>query len=375
MGDPRPFWKESVGAAQPPTERRTPQDSAPSRGTTTPSAPPISEGATATGLLPIEEALASLPIGSVVFGDQVAKKLWADPTPMDLKALATIAERRRFIPAGVQRDAVLRAVMVRQRAQRLFAPGPRPICDSRPFHLRSAEWSRLSRLTNQASEDLKEIPQGPNEPAFLAARGLLPDVLDLEAEASVSTEAALLIEAALAGKKADGAAAFRKFSEALELLGAVQTGQSAPGDELFLEILAVCAFANRVLDVPGRPDLDRLQRAIARVSARLDRAVDLVLKQHKRDPERNTKLAHWRRRLLDAQRLINETVSQATGPQHHAPARPAAARVDPAPQTRRQTEEGMIEHLRDVQRKVGAEPEPRESPEHPRRGWRRWFTR
>ncbi len=372
MGDPRRFWKEAVGA--PPQERHAPQPSPPAATATPPVPPPLPEGSTAAGLLPVDQALAALPVGSVVFGDQVAKTFWAAPSPADLKALAAIAERRRFIPAGVQRDAVLRAVLARQRVQRLVAPAHRPICDARPFHLRSAEWSRLAQLTGQTLEELKANPEGPNAEALLAARGLLPDVLDLEAEAAVATEAALLIEAGLAGKHSDGAAAFSAFSEAAALLDAIQTGRSAPGDVLFLEILAGCSLARRALNASARDQVERARRATSRLVARLDRSIDQAMKEHKRDPEQNKKLAHWRRHLLETQKLVDEVLARAAGPAPRAPAPTRTPATGPPPRTA-QSDKAMLEHLRQVQRKVGGAAEPQAAPDKPKKGWRRWFSR
>jgi hypothetical protein len=315
----------------------------------------------------IEEVLWALPLGSIVFGDEVARRLWAQPAPADLKALATILENQRQVPAGPLRELVVRAVALRQRVQRLLEHAARGILDSAQRGAHAAEWSRLARLARETMVEL-DVRIAEQETAPLkAAATLLPDPEDVEAEAALAAEVAALLDAD------PSAADAPDVPEARDVLTSMRASQPRPLDPLFLDVLACWSYSRRAVQALDIPQMERGRRVAARVSARVDAVVARLAAEHRRDPEGNARLAVWRRYLMDARSRIDETLTRPAPSTSKLRPRVAENETNPG-------EDRILEHLREARRKAaeragGAAVEAATAPAEPGKGVVGWLRK
>lgn len=325
-------------------------------------------GLSATLAAAVEQVLFALPIGSVLFADEVAKRLWRQPAAADLKALAIIVEGLARTPAGPYRDLISRAVALRQRMERLLAiASPSGRADPAQRATLGTEWWRVARLVGETRIELDSLIAGREEPILRAAATLLPDPADVQAEATLAGEAQQLLDP-------DS----RENPETLEvphardLIDALRGGTAQDDDPLFLDMLACWTLARRAVRSGDERQLELGRRIVARVSARADAVIARHASQHRRDPEGNARLASWRRFLLDARSRLDEALTAGCGP---PPESNPAGQVPPA-----SGPEGSVHHPRMRQKghgKAGADAsapaEPEGTPDPPRLGLFGWL--
>jgi len=355
VGDAKRFWRESIGVVAPGGAGTASTESArpPAAASSVPRLGPLMGAAQ---LAQINAALGRLPIGSIAFADEVGRRLWRNPAAEDLRLLSIVAENEPLLPSGSSaRELAVRCVAIRQRSERLAEQGRRAALDPAPLQFRAAEWSRLARSLREGRPVVDSaLAKAPNA-ALAAARALLPDPADIDAEAALAAEAAALVDAAR-GSRPHDETSLVDFPEASALLDRCAAKTNEPDDVLFLAGLACCTLAARAAAGAPRETLDRARRGVAVVARRFDEAVETTLAEHKRNQERNAVLAAWRRRLGEAKRRIDEAL---TRPVSGAPAEPLA-------------DEAMVERLRTVRGQV---EQPRPAPAHAPKGWRGWFKK
>lgn len=433
MGNSKSFWKETIGvvptakpAGSPPIPAATPsplptppqtppaaKSRSPEREATGPTEPtgptgPVSPENQPTGPassradrqnpfsgpLPgsnlLEQVIDRLPYGTLVFSDEVGRKLWADPTPDDLRNLTLLHDNKARL-YGSSKETVLNAVMIRLRSTRLTALASQPVLDSPTLQARSAEYSRLASVARETAKKLDLLPERDQNPAVSAAKTLSPNHLDLEAEAALAAECGALVEVAM-GKRRWEFPEFRAFPEAVDLLGAIASGQPRPLDDLFLQVLAGFTLSRRATAMP-RETQERLRRALRLLNGRLEGMIVQAMRDHRRDQARAQRLANWRRTLAESRNLLHETMTAPGSRGGTASSGAEEALTAPLPPEEGLPLEGSIlNHLRRVRERAQqagqgdsapagpapqpngtgeAEPGPKGQPP----GWRRWFSR
>ncbi len=400
MGDAKRFWKESIGVTGP-------------VGDTGPvGAPPSGTGLAERNVPePIDTVLGSLPIGSIGFSEEAARRLWPHPTATELKDVAVLAEGLVHLPQGPLRDTALRPAVLRQNVCRILAGlRGRTGFDLRLLDARAAEWTQLAQHVLQADAALAALAGKVPARIVDAARRLLDDPADLEAEAQVAFESAVFVRAVRAAAENGTTEPALLFPEAEALCDAIRGHRPRPADDLFLSVLAASTLVDRALTSRESDALDRARRAIERVGRRLEDVISRALADHRRDPERNAVLAAWRRRVAQAatrlERVAQHDASLAAAAQQATP-QPATPRPRPtesAPRSRPATPEAAAAAGRAAAAAKSAAPAP-DTPDllplddavvadlgrraareaapsaddtprkEPRSGWRKWFTR
>lgn len=360
MGDSNKHWKETIGAGVAPRPLRPgPRPGGPGAPPARPAAPgapsdgsdalprPTRRAAVAPGTIAVgsrsaetpapmgrarsaaqealELVLAELPVGSISFSEQVGARLWPDPRPAEVRDLARLLVARNDVPDLAVRDALTRAVAVRQRTRRLRRLGPEVPIDATAFATRAHEWTRLAEVAGEIRFVLQSAPTPRGADAVAAALALLPDPLELAAEADVARTAVGLIEVAR-GEAARGAHQDPPpVDDAISLLGAVKEARPRPGDPLLLEIWAACALARRDLPQAAREALENVRRVLALVDARAEETLVHAVEREGSDREAARRLLAWRRYLVE----MSDRVKSRLEPPKPAAA-PAAGSAPPA---------------------------------------------
>ncbi|MCU0223028.1 MAG: hypothetical protein MUF27_02955 [Acidobacteria bacterium] len=353
MSDSNKHWKETIGTGVAPRPLRPgPRPGAPPARPAAPGVPsdgddalprPTRRAAVAPGTIAVgslsaempaplgraksaaqealELVLAELPVGSISFTEQVGARLWPDPRPAEVRDLARLLVARNQVQDLAMRDALTRAVSVRQRTRRLQRLGPEVPIDATAFAARAHEWSRLAEVAGEIRFVLQSAPTPRGADAVEAALALLPDPLELAAEAEVARAAAGLIGAAR-GETARGAHQDPPpVDDAISLLGAVKEDRPRPGDALLLEIWAACSLARRDLPLAERTALENDRRALALVDARAEASLVRAVESEGADREAARRMLTWRRYLVEMTDRVKSRLD---------PPKPAAA---PAPGT------------------------------------------
>ncbi|MBP7148096.1 MAG: hypothetical protein KBD01_11160 [Acidobacteria bacterium] len=305
----------------------------------------------------LEAILDALPVGSTVFADHVAAHLWPNPTPRQVKALACIAEGRSAERDRAVRETALAAVSVCQRQHRLRRAPPSAYSDPAMMQARAGEWARIAQLARDLAQRLG-VPGDTGSVSSLAeaAALLLPDPLEIEAEAALAEVVQQIVDTALGGTGA-GPALGAAPADCGWLLEAIATRTLGGSDPVFLDAWAVHALARADLAGGERARIERDRRAAAMVHERMEREVALLLGERSRDQQRKQRIASWRRVLRDTCTRLDEALTA-----------PAADTAPAAHASGEQADEQIVEQLRSI-RELAAAPEPAAAP----RGWRRWL--
>ncbi|GEM_PF-3371441 len=410
MGDPRKYWKESIGVTR---KRRgkasltvDPATTGPVTGTVDPGdedTASFATGPVATGpvtgpvagsppprepahplspeaLAALERALDSLPVGTLSFADEAARLLWRDPRPEDLVAISRIASDRHILPPGPLRQAVLAALAVRAQAELLYRTFERQLPDPGIAAARASLAEKLAGRTRELADTLVAAENDPGFELVGLARGLLPSPERLLGLARIARATGDLLADLRDGIPLPRLA-HAPEREILDLVAAIRDGVLRARDELLLAILAVLVATEAHLAREDRQELLADRVALTELWNRVEAAVDRLDRKHDRDPEPLARLAAWRRALREMRGRLDEFLAApatgpltgpATGPVAGSPARPpeAPGTSAAAPTALVQAEEAIRERLREVRRRVapGAADSPRR-----RGGFLRWL--
>jgi len=409
MGDPRKYWKESIGVTRRRRRRPAlpvePATTGPVTGTVDPGDEDTATYATgpmATGpvsgpvtdppsrqdpahplspeaLAALERALDSLPVGTLSFADEAARLLWRDPRPEDLVAISRIASDRHLLPPGPLRRAVLAALAVRAQAELLFRTFERQLPDA---GIAAARASLAEKLAGRARELAETLVAREDDPGFELvglARGLLPGPERLLGLARIARATGDLLADLREGIPLPRLA-HAPERETMDLVAAIRDGNLRPRDELLLAILAMLVATEAHLARGERQELLGDRVALAELWNRVEAAVDRLNRKHDRDPEPLARLAAWRRSLREMRGRLDEFLTApptgpVTGPVTGPPAEPPGEPDPPAPSAAVppalvQAEDAIREQLREVRQKVSSEGK-----ERPRRrgGFLRWL--
>jgi hypothetical protein len=334
MADSKKFWRETIGTGVAPRPvKPAPRPGGPAPPAGRPAAPAfvtdeedaprapsrrpaIAPGTIAVGSLyaetpapmgrtksaameALELVLEALPVGSISLAEQVGARLWPDPAPAEVRDLARLLVARNQVPDLTMRDALIRSVAVRQRTRRLRRTGPEVPLDATAFATRAHEWSRLAEVAGEIGFVLQSAPDARGADAIAAALALLPDPLELAAEADVARTAAGLIEVARGDAARSPHQEPPPVDDAISLLGAVKEDKPRPGDPLLLEIWAACSLVRRDLPQADRTALERDRRILAVVDARAEEAITHAVRSEGADREAARRLRAWRRYLAE----------------------------------------------------------------------------
>lgn len=298
-------WKETIGVVgkpSAPARSRNPEDAPTTAQPRPASAATVAES---DPLAPIEGVIDGLPVGSITFADQVGKKLWHNPTPIEIRAVGVIAEEKIAVPAATRRLAV-RAIAIRQRVGRLLYT-PILVADPDRISAIAGEWARLAKMVREFKRSVPDIaPHTVEHKLLQAAQELLPDPHDLEAEAAMTAEMSRLIEAILSGQAAGAAVWNAPVAEVDELYKAVQSGSFTADMGLCLELFAGSVLAQRHLSGGDRQTIERDRRLLDVLVERLEARVDVLLAAHQRDRATGRRLANWRRFLNEIRSSVGE---------------------------------------------------------------------
>ena len=366
MADTRRHWKESIGVipgrpkacVRPEKQREEPSSSPlreerPSR----PESPPARlrqtespnlgsvKQAQSAALELLEQMLDALPVGSLDFGRQAAARLWRDPAPTDLKRLAVIVKGLGRLERR-EKNVVLKAILLRQRSQRLRDDRSGSPLDPVALLALSSEWRRLASATSQAWQDLD--PAGA-EPAasevLVAARELIPSADQLSREADLTKALSEILEAARNESFEGAALALPAIPEADELLARMKTGEGSEEEHTLLRLLTGIAIAQRDLSSGSSAKLGRDHLLLTGLSEELERALEYSMARHERNPELNALLATWRRKLVRVRSRVDEALTQPAAQHPEWTTQPVPAESG-SPVSK--GEEAIVEHLKSV---------------------------
>jgi hypothetical protein len=387
MADSKKFWRETIGTGVAPRPvKPAPRPGGPAPPAGRPAAPAfvtdeedaprapsrrpaIAPGTIAVGSLyaetpapmgraksaameALELVLEALPVGSITLAEQVGARLWPDPAPAEVRDLARLLVARNQVPDLTMRDALIRSIAVRQRSRRLRRTGPDVPLDATAFATRAHEWSRLAEVAGEIGFVLQSAPDARGADAIAAALALLPDPLELAAEADVARTAAGLIEVARGEAARSPHQEQPPVDDAISLLGAIKEDRPRPGDPLLLEIWAACSLVRRDLPQADRAALEHDRRVLAVVDARAEEAITLAVRTEGADREAARRLLAWRRYLAEMIDRVRARLDPpkpavpvpATVPPSAAssPAGPAAAAAEEQPGGEAKEQQGLI---------------------------------
>ena len=370
MADSKKFWRETIGTGvaprpgkpavrpagpAPPAARPAPaavrtEDPEAARP---PSRRPAAPGTIAVGshsaempsppgraksaaLEALELVLGSLPVGSITFSEQVGARLWPDPAPAEVRDLARLLGARNQVPDLGTRDALTRSVAVRQRTHRLRRLGPDVPLDAAALAARAHEWTRLAEVAGETRFILQSVPDPRGAEAIAAALALLPDPLELAAEADLARAATALVEVGRGDAARGPHQEPPPVDDAISLLGALREGTARPGDPLLLEIWAACALVRRDLPQADVAALEHDRRILALVDGRAERSLMRAVESDGTDRAAARRLLAWRRYLAEMtdrlQARLNPPKPAAPAPaKTQAPAGPSAGEPSAAP--------------------------------------------
>lgn len=369
MADSRRHWKESIGVipGRPKKRTRPENKGAKTASPACPEAPPprpdpppspvaglrrteslnVSsvKQAQSAALELLEKMLDSLPVGSLDFGRQAAARLWRDPAPADLKRLAVIVKGLGRLESQ-QRIVVLKAILLRQRSQKLLDDRPEPPQDPVSLLALSSEWRRLASAARQAWQDLDPSDA---EPAVLeiliAARELIPSADRLGREADLTKALSEILEATRNESFEGAAMALPAMPEADELLAGMKSGAPSEESHTLLRLVAGIALARRDLATGSSAKLGRDHLLLHTLSEELEHALDRSMARHARSPELSTLLATWRRKLVQIRSRVDEALTQPAAQHPEWTTQPVPAESGSiAPED----EETIVEHLKSL---------------------------
>ncbi|UCF66886.1 MAG: hypothetical protein JSV80_14035, partial [Acidobacteriota bacterium] len=324
-----------------------------------------------------EQLLDALPLGSLGFAMAVSQRFWPGSTSEELAALALIAEKRVLVPEGTARAMVLRAVALRQRAQKLQRTDEALVSDPAALLAMGGELTGLACLTSETNDYLEgpateSVPKTA-QPVLEAAALLLPSPLDLEVLATLAEEMARQCEAIQGSHKIEPEILWVPIEEVHDVLRALELGRVEPDQLVLWEVYATCSLSRRDLDAGADATcIERDRHLAALVLQRLETAIDRAMSAHKRDPAAHARHAAWRRLMLETrarlderltrQEPVEETIPLArTSEKAEAPLS-ASAPADP--------DQAILKHFRNVRSEplVGAAEPPAGV------SWLWWFT-
>ena len=392
MSDTKKFWRESVGVlprsnaararkGSPPPKRPSrqmpardpfPDDTQPQNVTAgSPTGGPPITGDPAlpahAQLAPIEQALGTLPVGSVDFPEQVAVLLWPEPRAADLQRLAEIAGNRHLTPVGAAKEAVLRAVLIRQTYEKLIRSRARASIDTALATAQSGQWTRLLPMVGETCATLESAEPGPASAVLAAARALLPDPEDVAAECRLAVDLADLRDALSAGSHPTAMSLpwGEPLSDVHVLLNNLSTNALRQGDPVAVEAYLAVGIARQWLAEPtDRSDAELARRILERVQERLQAWINTKMTAHSRDFEWSARMSAWRRLLLETHSQIDEAMTRpASAVSPASPERDGSSTEQPM-----DSDDAIVEHLRQTRNETEGET-PRALPR-----WLRWFT-
>ncbi len=367
MADSKKYWRETIGAGVTPRPARPVlRPGAPGPAGVLPASPaPPAPAAEDTGALPLPSrraavprgtiavgsqsaeiptpqgraksaalealdlVLGSLPVGSISFTEQIGLRLWPDPAPMEVRDLARLLGSRNQVPDLGLRDALTRSVAVRQRMRRLRRLGPDAPLDALALATRAHEWSRLAEVAGEIRFVLQSAPTPRGAEAIAAGLALLPDPLELTAEADLARAAAALVEVARGDAARNAHQEPPPLDDAVSLLGAAREGKARPGDPLYLEIWAASSLVRRDLPQGDRATLEHDRRILALVEARAEEALTRAVDSGGTDREAARRLLTWRRYLAEMTDRLQARLNPPAPPAPAPAKTPAAASGTP----------------------------------------------
>ncbi len=312
MSGARRYWKETVGVLPGSRAPAAPRREAPSSSAipeTTARADSTHDPRTRLADPAVERILDGLPVGSLLFGNEVASSLWRTPSAEDLARLATLAGQRPRLTSSALRDAIGSAVTIRLRFERLSSCKTPMQLDPNAFSEQSAEYERLARMVDEVRDRLVrgEAARCEAPEAIRAARQLMPEPGLLMALAAHAAELGAITDLAIQGRAAQ---CWRPIPEATGLLTAIEVGRVSPDQHACLQIYGACLLALRDLEMRSGSELlvaRGLLDHITRVTgAPAVAALPGVMPAQRATPHK----AAWRRLLQDARSRIDERLTR-----------------------------------------------------------------